>query len=245
MDWTPLLEMETKKNVRKWNIEDIFGFKVSGFAEIAAMGACLKFINNNVADIDFIKKHRSSNDEIKGTWSLWKLTLIILALLIIWGIYGQISSTSSYLSFKRKNVTRADAIEEFRDLSASQIKERVASMKENSKDLTALIVQPKYTAKLSSLPDLMPDEMYFREVQISYPMASKVGKAKNSMSVSGVIHSLEGKKVELTEGGKFNTKISNASSMADLCKNNVSWSYSPEDKSLVLGTIFSMKCERD
>lgn len=245
MDWTPLLEMETKKNVRKWNIEDIFGFKVSGFAEIAAMGACLKFINTNIPDIDLIKKHRSSNEEIKGTFSIWKVTLLILALLILCGIYVLFSSMSTYVTFQKKNVTKVDGIEEFKDLSASQIKERVSSMKENTKDLIALIVQPKYTSKLSTLPDLMPDEMYFREVQINYPMANKAGRSKNSISISGIIHSLEGKKVELTEGGKFNTKVSNASSMADLCRNNVTWNYSSDEKSLVLGTGFTMKCEKE
>lgn len=245
MDWTPLLEMETKKNVRKWNIEDIFGFKVSGFAEIAAMGACLKFINTNVPDIDLIKKHRSSNEEIKGIFSIWKVSLLILALLILCGIYVFISSMSTYVTFQKKNITKVDGIEEFKDLSASQIKERVSSMKENTKDLIALIVQPKYTSKLSTLPDLMPEEMYFKEVQINYPVANKAGKAKNSISISGIIHSLEGKKVELTEGGKFNTKVSNASSMADLCRNNVTWNYSSDEKSLVLGTGFTMKCEKE
>ena len=246
MDWTPLLEMETKKNVRKWNIEDIFGFKVSGFAEIAAMGACLKFLNNNVADIDLVKKHRSSNEEIKGTFSIWKITLLILALLLLWFLYVQLSSTSTYLTFQKKNITRVDGIEEFKNLSASQIKERVSSMKENTKDLAALIVKPKYTSKLSALPDLIPDEMYFKELQISYPMANKAGNPKNSISISGIIHSLEGKKVELIEGGKFNTKVSNASSMADLCRNNsVVWNYSSDEKSLVLGTGFSMKCEKE
>lgn len=245
MDWAPLLEMETKKNVRKWNIEDIFGFKVSGFAEIAAMGACLKFINTNVPDIDMVKKHRSSNEEIKGTFSVWKVALVILAILLLWGLIGFFSSLRTYSSFQKKSVTKEDGIEEFKNLSASQIKERVSSMKENTKDLTALIVQPKYTTKLSTLPDLMPDEMYLREVQISYPMANKAGRGKNSLIVSGIIHSLDGRKVELTEGGKFNTKVSNASSMADLCKNNVEWNYSTDEKSLVLGTIFTMKCEKE
>lgn len=245
MDWAPLLEMETKKNVRKWNIEDIFGFKVSGFAEIAAMGACLKFINNNVPDIDMVKKHRSSAEEIKGTFAIWKITLVILALLILWGILGFTSSMSTYVSFQKKTVARENIIEDFKDLSASQIKERVSSIKENTKDLTALIVQPKYTTKLSALPDLMPDEMYLREVQISYPVANKAGRGKNYLMLSGFIHSLEGKKVELTESEKFNTKISTAPAMSDLCRTNVGLDYPSDEKSLILGTRFTMRCEKE
>ncbi len=244
MDWAPLLEMETKKNVRKWNIEDIFGFKVSGFAEIAAMGACLKFINTNIPDIDMIKKHRSSREEIKGTFSLWKITLLILALLILWGVYVLFSSMTTYVSFQRKNITNEDGIEEFKDLSAAQINDRVATMKENTKDLTALIVQPKYTAKLSTLPDLMPDEMYLKDLQISYPMASKAGYGKKYMIISGIIHSLEGKQVELIESSKFNTKISKVSSMSDLC-NDTKMEYSSDEKGNILGTGFSLRCERE
>ena len=151
---------------------------------------------------------------------------------------------NTYFTFQRRNVARANGIEEFRDLSATQIKDRVSAMKENTKDLTALIVQPKYTSKLSAIPDLMPDEMYLREVRISYPMANKAGKPKNYIALSGVIHSLEGRKVEVTEGGKFNTKISNAASMADLCRNNLNWNYTSDDN-LTLGTSFAMKCEKE
>jgi hypothetical protein len=245
MDWTPLLEMETKKNVRKWNIEDIFGFKVSGFAEIAAMGACLKYINTNVADIDFVKKMRSSDEEIKGTFSVWKLTVLIILLLLGWFLFVQFSAISKARHFEKNNVVNENSVDEFKGLSANQIKDRVASMRENSKDLSDLIVQPKYTAKLSALPDLMPDEMYFTNIQIQYPMASKSGRAKDNMVIAGVIHSLEGSKVEYNEAAKFNTKMDTASVMADLCKNNIKWTYPPTDKSTVLGTMFSMKCEKE
>jgi hypothetical protein len=245
MDWIPLLEMETKKNVRKWNIEDIFGFKVSGFAEIAAMGACLKFVNNDVPDIDLAKKYRSSNEEIKGTISIWKVALTIIVLLFLWGIYAQITSMKTYRIFEKQKVARVDGIEEFRNLSASQIRDRVAQMKENALDLSALIVQPKYTTKLSALPDLMPDEMFFKNLQITYPIASKAGRAQNSIVVNGMIHSLEGSKVELTEGSKFNSRVGSSPAMADLCKNNISWDYPPNTRSAALGTAFSMKCSRE
>jgi hypothetical protein len=245
MDWIPLLEMETKKNVRKWNIEDIFGFKVSGFAEIAAMGACLKFVNNDVPDIDLAKKYRSSNEEIKGTISIWKVALTIIVLLFLWGIYAQITSMKTYRIFEKQKVARVDGIEEFRNLSASQIRDRVAQMKENALDLSALIVQPKYTTKLSALPDLMPDEMFFKNLQITYPIASKAGRAQNSIVVNGMIHSLEGSKVELTEGSKFNSRVGSSPAMADLCKNNISWDYPPKTRSAALGTAFSMKCSRE
>lgn len=246
MDWTPLLEMETKKNVRKWNIEDIFGFKVSGFAEIAAIGACLKYINQNVVDINFISKHNSSEEEIKGTFSVWKVSILIIALLLFWLLIVQFNSIRMARNFQNTNIARVNGgIDEFKDLSAKQIKDRVAAMKENSNDLADLIVQPKYTVKLSALPDLMPDEMYFTSLQINYPMASKSGKVKDNMSIAGVVHSLEGNKVEYDESAKFNTKMDTSSAMADLCKNSIKWSYPPNDQSTVLGTVFSMTCKKD
>ena len=150
----------------------------------------------------------------------------------------------TYLKFDHQKVERVNGIEEFKDLSAKQIKERVANMKTNAADLAALITQPKYTAKLSALPDLMPEEMYLKSVQISYPMANKAGNPKNSLVVSGVIHSLDGHQVELNEGGKFRNKVDDAKSMRDLCKTNVKMDYPANDKSLILGTLFTMKCEK-
>lgn len=244
MDWIPLLEMETKKNVRKWNIEDIFGFKVSGFAEIAAIGACLKYVSSEVPDIDLSGKNRSSSEEIKGTFAIWAIATLIILLIVLWGVYVQISSMKTYRIFQKQKVSRVDGIEEFRDLSASQIRSRVATMKENALDLSALIVQPKYTAKLTALPDLMPDEMYFRTLQISYPMANKAGKAKNMIVISGRIYSIDGHKVELNEGSKFNARVGSSPDMADLCRNNTVWDYPPDSSSSHLGTAFSMKCER-
>lgn len=245
VDWVPLLEMETKKNVRKWNIEDIFGFKVSGFAEIAAMGACLKFVNNEVPDIDLSRKPRSSKEEIKGTFAIWKIALLVIGVLLLWGGHIYISSVKTYRTFQKQKVAQVDGIEEFKNLSASQIKDRVATMKENAADLSALIVQPKYTAKLSAIPDLMPEEMYLQNLQIVYPMANKAGKAKNSITINGIIRSAEGNKVELTEGSKFNTKVGLSPEMADLCRNNIVWDYPPNTRTAILGTAFSMKCEKE
>lgn len=244
MDWVPLLEMETKKNVRKWNIEDIFGFKVGGFAEIAAIGACLKFVNNEVPDIDLSKKVRSSNEEIKGTISVWKIALFIISLLLLWGVSVYISSMRTYHVYQKQKISRVDGIEEFKDLSASQIKDRVSVMRSNALDLSALIVQPKYTTKLQALPDLMPDEMYLKNLKITYPMASKVGKSSNYILMEGYIHSLDGHKIELNEGSKFRSRVGASPAMADLCKNNAVVDYPANSGNMSLGTAFSLKCER-
>lgn len=244
MDWKPLLEMETKKNVRKWNIEDIFGFKVSGFAEIAAMGACLKFINDEVPDIDLARKYSSSKEEIDGTFALWRITMIIIAILLMWGVFIFISSAKAYMTFQKQKISMVSNIQEFTDLTASQIKERVATMKQNNTDLSALIIPPKYTPKLSALPDLISDETSLKSLNLSYPMVSKSGRKRNNISMTGIIYSLEGSKAELIEGNKLSNRLQNSAVMFDLCKEKVNISY-PSEKGGGLGTDFKIVCNQN
>ena len=116
-------------------------------------------------------------------------------------------------------------------------------MKDNAADLSALIVKPKYTTKLNALPDLMPDDVYIREMQLSYPIASKAGRPTNSILLNGTIYTSSGKNAELAEGSKFNTKIDKSPDMSDLCRNNITWDYPPSNGGRA-GTDFSMKCER-
>lgn len=251
--WAPVLEGEVKRHVRAWKISEIFGFKVEGFSEMAAIGACLKFLNEKVADIDLYRKNRSSDEEIRGTITLWKLAVIIVALFVSWGTYIQVNSMVVSRELKQKeSTTKTENISDFKGLYASQIKDKVAEMTKNAKTLSNLLKPVSYTRKLSSIPDLLPPEMWLTSLVLKYPYSAGTLKEKNALVMEGVASAYEGREKELALGNKFRSTMDSAPEMADMCKGQARISYDFSDaplmqgqKDFVLGTKFTLKCEKD
>ncbi|MDR0646569.1 MAG: hypothetical protein LBG46_06440 [Elusimicrobiota bacterium] len=251
--WTPILESEVKCPIRKWKISDIFGFSVEGFAEMAAVGACLKFVNNKVADIDLYRKNRSTEEEIRGILTIWKLAVIVIALILCWSIYTNISAFITKSKFESKQVAQREMIEDFENLSASAIEEKVKTMSSNASLLENMLSPVSYTKKLEVLPTLLPDEMWITKLSISYPYTMKTFKEKNSLVLEGYSSSLEDKVKELEFGKIFTQNMDTSPVMADICGGQASIDYvydentakSARNKTVVLGTRFILKCERN
>ncbi len=249
--WAPILETEAKRHVRKWKISDIFGFKVDGFNEMAAIGACLKFINEKVPDIDMFRKNRSSDEEISGTVTMWKLVGILCLLMLLWGGWMQAKSSMASMEYNKQALSKRESLEDFKGLYASQIKEKVATMTKNANTLSTLLQPVSYTSKLSTFPDIMPEEMYLTSMQIRYPFTLKPFKERNSLSLSGVASAIEGKEKELSLGNEFRIKVDESKEMADVCKGQTRIQYDLSDaplmqkKDFILGTKFTLKCEKE
>ncbi|WP_428067022.1 type IV pilus biogenesis protein PilM [Candidatus Proelusimicrobium volucris] len=252
--WAPILESEVKRHVRTWKISDIFGFKVEGFAEMAAIGACLKFVNKNVPDIDLYRKNRSSDEEIRSTITVWKLALMLVALLIIWCGFVQVRAVFQLKALSAQTFTSTKDIPDFEGLYASQIKERVSAMSRKAKSLSTYLEPVNYTEKLSVLPDILPPEMWLTELDIRYPYntgASRL-KEKSYIRMEGVASVVSGREKELALGNRFRTVVDSTPEMADLCKGRATISYDfstaplkQQQKDFVLGTKFSLKCEKE
>lgn len=251
--WGPVLEGEVKRHVRTWKISDIFGFKVEGFSEMAAIGSCLKFLNEKVADIDLYRKNRSSEEEIRGTLTLWKISILLVLLFIGWGTYVQLDSVVVNRDLKQKeSATKTENISDFKGLYASQIKDKVAVMTKNATALSALLKPVSYTQKLSAIPDLLSDEMWLTSLIIKYPYSVNAFKEKNILVMEGVASAYEGREKELALGNKFRSTIDGAPEMSDICKGQARISYDFSDtplmqrqKDFILGTKFTLKCEKD
>jgi len=251
--WSPVLESEVKRHVRMWKISEIFGFKVEGFPEMASIGACLKFLNDKVADIDLYRKNRSSDEEISGTITLWKLAVMLVLIFAGWGFYTQMNSmvVSRELA-KKESISQTESIDDFKGLYASQIKDKVAVMTKNAKTLAQLLKPVSYTEKLSALPDLLPPEMWLSSLSIKYPYALQTPKEKNALTMEGMASVLEGREKELALGNKFRSIMDSAPEMADICKGQARISYdfsdaplTPNQKAFVLGTKFTLKCDKE
>ena len=252
--WAPILESEVKRHVRMWRISDIFGFKVEGFAEMAAIGACLKFVNDNVPDIDLYRKNRSSEEEISGIITAWKIVSLLIVVLILWGGFVQIKSFMRLKDLNSQKFSSINDIPEFKGLYASQIKDKVSALSKKTKSLEKYMAPVSYTQKLSVLPDILPKEMWLTSFEVKYPYnttASKL-KDKNMLRMEGVASVLAGREKELALGNRFRTVVESTPEMADICKSVATISYDfstaplkQQQKDFVLGTKFSLKCEKE
>jgi hypothetical protein len=249
--WPSVLEAEVKSPVRKWKISDIFGFNVDGFAEMAAVGACLKFSNRKIADIDLYHKNRSTEEEIRGILTVWKIVGILIAFILCWAAYINIGAFSTKRSFESKRVTEREPIEGFKNLSAAQIEEKVKKMSSNAALLSNMLSPVSYTDKLAALPSLLPAEIWLTKLSLSYPYSMKPFKEKRSLVVEGYSSSLEGKTKELGFGEVFTQNMDASPVMADICGGQASIDYGYDEsaakssQTVVWGTRFILRCERD
>lgn len=245
--WVYILEGEVKQHVRISKISEVFGFRVEGFAEMAVLGACLKFVNKKVPDIDFHKGNRSSDEEIRATTFAWLATALIAGIVIFYALFMQVTSVITAAQLKSSKKDQKE-VADFQGLYADQIKTKVSNLKSNYKKLENLLVEPYFTKKLSALPRTLPEDIWLSSFAIDYPYNFDVKKSNITMTLDGVASTIAGNKEELALGNKFKSDISSDPDFADLCQNTSSINYNI-DNSLkskgsvfVLGTKFTIKC---
>ena len=245
--WVYIVEGEVKQHVRISKISEVFGFRIEGFAEMAVLGACLKFVNKKVPDIDFYKQNRSSDEEIRATTFAWLFTGVVVCIVILCALIMQIVSVITAQKIKSNRKDQQE-VADFQGLYADQIKTRVADLKNNQKKLENLLIPPYFTKKLSALPRTLPDDVWLLSFNIDYPYNFEVKKDKASLVVDGVASATTNTE-ELELADKFKRVITADLDFTDICANSSDFSYS-SDKSLraqgnefILGTKFTVKCE--
>ncbi len=245
--WVYIVEGEVKQHVRLNKISEVFGFRVEGFAEMAVLGACLKFVNKKVPDIDFYKSNRSSDEEIRATTFAWLLTAAIVGVVIFYALFMQITSVITAAQLKA-NKREQKEVADFQGLYADQIKTKVANLKSNQKKLDNLLVEPYFTKKLSALPRTLPEDIWISSFAINSPFDFDIKKKNTNMVIEGVASSISGNKEELALGNRFKSNLTADSDFSDLCKKsatinyNIDSSLKSQGNTFVLGTKFTVKC---
>jgi hypothetical protein len=249
--WAPVLEAEVKRHVRSWKISDIFGFKVEGFSEMAPIGACMKFLNQKVVDIDLYRKNRSTEEEVRGIMTIWKLVGLAGAVLLLWSAWVQVGSMLSAKNLNSQKVAVREGVADFQGLYAAQIEEKVRSMTENSKTINSLIDNVSFITKLNALPDLLPSEIWLTRIDLRYPYTIKVFKEKNSMALEGHASSLGGRTKELEYTRSFTTAVNTSPAMDDVCQGQAVPKYDFDEgganrlRAAILSTKFTLRCEKE
>ena len=245
--WVYIVEGEVKQHVRINKISEVFGFRVEGFSEMAVLGACLKFVNKKVPDVDFYKSNRSSDEEIRATTFAWLVTGIVTCLIVLYALFMQVTSVITSVQLKANKKDQKE-VADFQGLYADQIKTRVSNLKSNYKKLDSLLIDPYFTKKLSALPRTVPEDIWLSAFTIDYPYNFDIKKNDPAMTIDGVASSISGNKEELALGNKFKSNISSDLDFADLCKNssdinyNIDNSLKSQGDMFVLGTKFTIKC---
>ena len=244
--WTYIVEGEVKQHVRISKISEVFGFRVEGFPEMAVLGACLKFVNKKIPDIDFYKGNRSSDEEIRATTFAWLVTGLIIGIVIIYALTMQVRSVITAVQLQNSKKDQKE-VTDFKGLYADQIKSRVANLKENSKILENLLIPPYFTKKLSALPRTLPTDIWLSSFAIDYPYNFDIKNGNANMTLEGIASTISGRKEELALADKFSSEISSDPDFDDLCKNSIDLSYNDNAKGqgdiYVLGTKFTIKFE--
>ncbi|MDR1124199.1 MAG: hypothetical protein LBL61_06420 [Elusimicrobiota bacterium] len=247
--WAPIIEGEVKHPVRRWRISDIFGFKVEGFAEMAPVGAALKFVNQKVADIDLFRKNRSTEEEVRGITAVWQVAGFAVLLMMLWCGWQQISAVLATKSLASQSVVLSDHEPDFTGLNAGQIEEKVRTMSSNAKTLDAMIDKVSYTEKLSALPSLLPAEMWLTRLDLRYPYTVKAFKERNVMKLEGYASTHEGRQKELQYGSAFAAAVDKSPAFADVCKGTAKIDYGYEDaarsKVTLMSTKITLECAQD
>lgn len=214
-NWTALLEAESKKPVRKWNLSEVYGIETKSAGEIAAIGASMKFYDSKGPDLDFIKRNRLSDYEFNAGLMFWKITsLVVLVFLLMfakkwWGVH----STQQELE-KAKRQSK-NTISDFEGLSASQIQSNLSRVKSQNTSLEELLRSKDMTPLLVDLVNTIPEEMWITKLAYKESFPAKKGES-GSFTFEGAIQT-GNSETDLAVGKKFEEAFKKLPSIKSLC----------------------------
>lgn len=214
-NWKPLLEADSKKPVRKWDLSEGYGIKMKAAGEIAAIGASLKFYDTKCPDLDFVKRNRLSDYEFNAALTAWVLTGIVSVLLMgflvkgWWGVHAKSSQLSSLQ--KQQKTTLAD----FKGLTAQQIQSNLSRVKTQNTNLEGVLSSTYLTPLLSDLVSAMPEGVWVQKVSYKEEFPSKKDSPR-SFILEGGIQTGNSEK-DLARGKEFYDQLVAKPSIRTLC----------------------------
>ncbi len=261
-NWLPLLEADSKKPVRKWNLKEVYGIEAKAAGEMAAIGASMKFYNSKSPDLDFIKRSRLSDYEFNAGVMFWKLTVVfvlVLGALLAKNWWGIRAHQAKLENVKKNNKS---TIADFQGLSAQQIQSNLSRIKTQNANLEGVLPQTYLTPILSDVVSAIPKEAWIKRLEYKEEFPSKKGDAR-SFKLEGSIQTGNSEK-DLTVGKQFHDNLMQKKSIKEICGTQGDMKYSnvsllgdaPAGKdvkggkggkasnSSVTGTSFTFTCEK-
>ncbi len=217
-NWIPLLEADSRKPVRKWNLREVYGIETKSAAEIAAIGASCKFYDTKSPDVDFIKRNRLSDYEFNAGLMCWKIMCVIAVILILlmikhwWGVH---SDEQRLVAHKKQH---ADVLPDFAGLTAQQISDNLNRLKNQNSNLEGLIVKNSTTPVLSDLVGAIPTEAWITKLSYKESFPPKPRDNMRALAFSGSIKTGDPAK-NLAVGKQFEEKLNQMPAIKSVCGN--------------------------
>lgn len=224
--WVPALEADSKKPVRRWDLKEVYGVETRSVGEIAAIGASIKFLETKTPDVDFTKGTRLSEYEYNASLTLWKVTgLILLILLCLWGkkVWEQKAVHKDML---QKRTAAGEVLKEFQGLNASKIQSNLSSMKTQNQNLEQMLrYDTVITPVFQELVDSIPPEVWVTNFVYKDVFPPK-GNDARSITIDGHIKSGKGGQADMTIGNKFKTDFAAMPTLQKICGDTAEISFS-------------------
>lgn len=216
--WRAALEADARKPVRMWDLKEVFGIETKSAGEMAAIGASGKFFNQKVPDIDFTKGKRLSNYEFNASWTMWKIVAVVLVVFFLLLVKGYVDVLTTNYQLKRKQATVTNTLDDFKGLSASQLKTNLSNIKNQNETLTRIYTQtPLVTPILVSIANAMQPNLWL--TRISYTSAfPDAKKGEGRLEISGAVSSGKESGEDLIIGGRFKEALMAQPGLGGLCQ---------------------------
>ena len=217
--WVPALEADSRKPVRKWNLSEVFGIETKSAGEVAAIGASGKFFDDNAPDIDFTKGKRLSSYEFNASWTLWKIVMVLVVLMLLFLFKSYVGMLFTNYQLKKKQAVASQTLDDFRGLSSTQLQTNLSNIKNQNDSLTqAYVNSPIVTPVLDGIGHSVIDDMWLTKVVYTTPFpATRPGEG--NLILEGTIHSGKDGSEDLVIGGKFKDSVTRQPALKRLCRN--------------------------
>lgn len=212
--WTPLLEADSKKPVRKWDLSEVYGIDTKSSGEIASIGASMKFYDQKGPDLDFIKRTRLSDYEYNAGLMFWKIAGLVAIILLLWtaklwwGVYadGQ--------RLKKLRAQNKALLPDFQGLSAQQIQNNLARVKSQNATLESLLNRSYATPFLVDLVNAIPEQVWISKLTYkeNFPRVAD----SRSVELEGSIQTGNSEQ-DLAIGRKFEKQLLGMPSIQEIC----------------------------
>ena len=217
-NWMPLLEADSRKPVRQWNLREVYGIDTKSVAEIAAIGASGKFFDTKSPDVDFVKRNRLSDYEFNAGVMGWKIAGVIALIFLL--ILGKqwLSVRSDQKTLDSKQQTTENVLPDLAGLTAQQIENNLSRIKTQNTSLEGLIVKTSTTPLLADLATAIPEQAWINKLVYKESFPPKARGNTRSLTFSGSIKTGDTSR-DLAVGKQFQEKLNKMSSIKSICGN--------------------------
>lgn len=214
-NWTPLLEADSKKPVRKWDLSEVYGIETKSAGEIAAIGASIKFYDSKSPDLDFIKRNRLSDYEFNAGLMFWKIAAVVAVFFLLLLGKNWLGVQADNRELKRVKSQNAAPIADFDGLTASQIESNLSRIQTQNTNLEKFMKKNTITPLLVDVVSAMPEQMWISTLAYKEEFPPKSGDVR-SLSFEGFIKTGNPEQ-DLVVGKQFYDKIVEMPAIKALC----------------------------